>query len=193
MLLWCGRFFLNETYIGGEKHRLRYNNIVIFSNPALITCHLFPGALINYKLWIPPTSVTCSMMDYFCRRQKNPTLTLSEFPNSFGKNECGAFVQTKMATNNKKERKKEKKKKSTTKVILSWIGAVLEVLAVTQRSLGAGIEQHSLRAAGSHFLPAASQEQPIVTPEELREEVTTGQHTVLESNWSDYAHGTCQR
>lgn len=48
-----------------------------------------------------------------------------------------AFVQTKMSTTI------ETKKKSQTKVILSRMGAVTEVLAVTQRSLRAGSEQHT--------------------------------------------------
>lgn len=38
------------------------------------------------------------------------------------------------------------------------------------------------RAAGSHFLPGAGEsKRPIVTPEELREEVTIGRYTVLET------------
>lgn len=44
-------------------------------------------------------------------------------------------------------------------------------------------EQHTApRAAGSHFLPeAGGPKQPIVTPEELGEEVTTGRFTVPET------------
>lgn len=71
------------------------------------------------------------------------------------------------------------------------MGSVREVLAVTQRVPGGRrTEQHSLRAAGSHFLPGVSAERPIVTPEGLGGEVTTGQSTVLETMCCNYALAT---
>lgn len=80
--------------------------------------------------------------------------------------------------------KQLEQKKGTTKVILSWIGAVTEVLAVTQRvPEGRHRATHSPRAARSHFLPDAQPEWPIITPEAPRKEVTIGRFTVLETKW----------
>lgn len=46
-----------------------------------------------------------------------------------------------------------------------------------------------VRAAGSHFLCGASPKWPIVTPDRLNQEVTTGHSRALETKWSDYAMG----
>lgn len=76
----------------------------------------------------------------------------------------GAFVQTKMATNNWN-------KKLFSAEWEQW----QEVLAVAQRVRGGRrTATHSPRAAGSHFLPGAPPEWPVVTPEGLGEEVTIG-------------------
>lgn len=76
----------------------------------------------------------------------------------------GAFVQTKMATNNWN-------KKLFSAEWEQW----QEVLAVAQRVRGGrSTATHSPRAAGSHFLPGAPPEWPVVTPEGLGEEVTIG-------------------
>lgn len=69
-----------------------------------------------------------------------------------------------------------------------------EVLAVTERVPGGSHRAtHSPRAAGSHFLPGTQPKWPIVTPEGLGKEVTTGYSTVLETKWSDYALGPHQQ
>lgn len=75
------------------------------------------------------------------------------------------LFQQKMATNNWNKSYFELNRSSDKRSWLSHRG-----------SLGASSEQHIVpRAAGSHFLPGAPPKWPIVTPEELAEEVITGQ------------------
>lgn len=95
--------------------------------------------------------------------EKHPAM--ARFQTASAKNvKRGAFVQTKMATNNWN-------KKLFSAEWEQW----QEVLAVAQRVRGGRLRAtHSPRAAGSHFLPGAPPEWPVVTPEELGEEVTTG-------------------
>lgn len=163
----------------------------VFRNCTKCAWNLYPDTFKNLQtsLWKPAATVTHND-DIFPWKQQlwgKRAGPVAQFPNSICTN---VKLKAEPLFTQKWPQTIRGGGKAQTKVILSWMGAVTEVLAVTHRVPG-GQPQSSIapRAVGSHFLPGTPPKWPVVTPEGLREEVTTGHSTVLETKWSDYALG----